>query len=58
MFDTQGTPEAIVSVGRRKLQFEEAVSTLTRFSLIRALHTTKKEPPVEKRLFEMHVLFS
>ena len=56
MFDRQAIPEAIVSDDRRNQQFEEALSPLTRFSLIKVVGTTKKEHQVDERLFEMHDL--
>ena len=56
MFDRQSIPESIVSDGRRTLQFEDAGSLLTRFSLIKLLYATQKDYQVKDPLFEMHDL--
>ena len=56
MFVRQAIPESIVSVGRTNLQFEDALSLLSRYFLINVLATKKKDSQFEQRLFDMHEL--
>ncbi|OBT43745.1 hypothetical protein VE00_05623 [Pseudogymnoascus sp. WSF 3629] len=54
MFDRQGIPESTLYDGTGRLEFEDAVASLTSFSLIKAQSTKQPEQQVGEHLFKMH----
>jgi len=56
MFDRQGVPEHLLYDGRSRLQFEDAVTPLTSFSLIRTQGGNPSRQQTGDQSFEMHSL--
>ena len=56
MLDRQGIPEHVLYDGRTRLQFEEAIASLTSFSLVRVQATKQSQEQLGWLLFEMHSL--
>jgi len=56
MFDRQGVPERLLYDGRSRLQFEDAVTPLTSFSLIRTQGRKPSRQQTGDQSFEMHSL--
>jgi len=56
MFDRQGVPEHLLYDGRSRLQFEDAVTPLTSFSLIRTQGGKPSRQQTGDQSFEMHSL--
>ncbi|KAH7385972.1 hypothetical protein BKA66DRAFT_490292 [Pyrenochaeta sp. MPI-SDFR-AT-0127] len=56
MFDRQGIPEFVLYNGKTRLQFDEAVGPLFRFSLIKAQVDKQPDLQAGDQLLEMHSL--